>query len=143
MRFSAFSSRAPVNTTALVVPSPAELSRDWATSTNILAAGCSMDISCKIVAPSFVMVISPRGLTNILSIPLGPRVLLTMLATAFAAAIFILSTSFPFVCSFLGSIIIIGWPALSIGTKTSSKYPICTEGILLDNLNLFLTWLQI
>ena len=37
-----------------------------------LATWCSTSIFCRIVAPSFVMVTSPSGLTSILSIPFGP-----------------------------------------------------------------------
>lgn len=58
-------------------------------SIRILAAGLSTWIEDKMVAPSFVTVIaflacSSPILTRILSIPLGPRVVLTKSATAIA-----------------------------------------------------------
>ena len=46
----------------------------------ILAAGCSICISSRIVTPSFVITISPVVSTSILSIPFGPNVLLTVFA---------------------------------------------------------------
>ena len=49
-----------------------------------------MSISLSIVAPSLVITTSPIASTNILSIPFGPRVLLTASDTAFAAAILLL-----------------------------------------------------
>lgn len=58
-------------------------------SIKILAAGLSTCIDLNIVAPSFVTLIcllcgpDPIG-TNILSIPLGPNVVLTKSATAIA-----------------------------------------------------------
>jgi len=58
-------------------------------SIRILAAGLSTCIDRRIVAPSFVTLIclflGPAAIgTSILSIPLGPRVVLTKSATAMA-----------------------------------------------------------
>ncbi len=94
-RFSAFRSSSPVNITAVVVPSPTSSSWVRATSTIIFAAGCSISISLRIVTPSFVMTTSPSVSTNILSMPFGPRVVLTAEATALAAVIFMPWASFP------------------------------------------------
>lgn len=47
------------------------------------------------VAPSLVIVTSPSGETRILSMPLGPRDVLTMLEMDFAAMIFALVASRP------------------------------------------------
>ena len=81
--------------TLVVVPSPTLSSCVLATSTIIFAAGCSISIVSRIVAPSFVIVTSPSESTSILSIPFGPRVVLTASATALAAAILFLWASFP------------------------------------------------
>jgi hypothetical protein len=56
----------------------------------ILAAGWSMSISLRMVAPSLVMTTSPMLSTSILSMPFGPRVVRTASATAFAAAMLLL-----------------------------------------------------
>ncbi len=87
---SAFFKSSPAMMTAVVVPSPTSSSWVLATSTSILAAGCSMSISLRIVTPSLVTTISPNPSTSILSIPLGPRVVLTVSARTFPARIFIL-----------------------------------------------------
>lgn len=50
---------------------------------------CSTCILSRMVAPSFVMVTSPSGLTSILSIPLGPREDRRMLLTLLAARMFV------------------------------------------------------
>jgi hypothetical protein len=63
----------PHSTVTEVVPSPAAMSWLFASSTNILAAGCVTSILFRIVAPSFVIVTSLFALTSILSIPLGPK----------------------------------------------------------------------
>ena len=94
---SAFSSSAPARTTAEVVPSPTSLSVVFAISTNILAAGCWTSISLRIVAPSFVMVTSPSESTSILSIPLGPRLVCTISAMIFDAAMLFFWASRPLV----------------------------------------------
>ena len=49
-----------------------------------------MFISSRIVTPSLVTVTSPKESTNILSIPLGPKVVLTVSATNLAAIILVL-----------------------------------------------------
>ncbi|OJH50163.1 hypothetical protein MPF_0958 [Methanohalophilus portucalensis FDF-1] len=54
------------------------------------------------MAPSLVRTMSPMEFTIILSIPLGPRVVLTMFATAFAAAMFTDKASLPCLCSVRG-----------------------------------------
>ena len=93
---SACSIRAPTRMTAVVVPSPTSLSCVRATSITIFAPGVFTAISPRIVAPSFVITISPPAwFTSILSMPRGPSVDLTALAIAFAAIIFERWTSFP------------------------------------------------
>ena len=81
--------------TAVVVPSPTSSSWVFATSTNILAAGCSMSISFNIVTPSFVTTTSPSPSTSILSIPFGPSVVLTVSANTFPANMLFLCASLP------------------------------------------------
>ena len=98
-RSSAFFSSSAPRTTAVVVPSPATSSTVFATSTIIFAAGLSMSISLRIVTPSFVITTSPRESTSILSIPFGPNVVRTASPTAFAAFIFAICASLPFVRS--------------------------------------------
>src|SRR5579871_3475265 len=85
MRPSARFRSSPVMMTAVVVPSPHSWSWVLATSTSILAAGCSTSISLRIVTPSFVTTTSPMESTSILSSPRGPRVDRTASAIAFAA----------------------------------------------------------
>ena len=87
--FSASLRSSPANTATVVVPSPTSSSWVLEISIKILAAGLSTKMDCKIVAPSFVTVIlsllacSPSDY-KILSIPFGPRVVLTKSATAIA-----------------------------------------------------------
>ncbi len=88
-------SSSPAIITTVVVPSPTSLSWVFAMSTRIFATGCSTFISSSIVAPSFVMIMSPSSLTSILSIPLGPSVVFTALATATATAMFVRCASLP------------------------------------------------
>lgn len=52
------------------------------TKITILAVGWTTSIFCKIVAPSFVIKVSPLLSLIILSIPLGPRLVLIQSATA-------------------------------------------------------------
>ena len=87
-RFSAFFSSSPAIIAAVVVPSPTSSSCVFATSTSIFAAGCSICISSRIVTPSFVITMSPKESTSILSMPFGPSVDLTASATDLAAAMF-------------------------------------------------------
>ncbi|OPY18528.1 MAG: hypothetical protein A4E23_01351 [Methanomethylovorans sp. PtaU1.Bin073] len=94
---SAFVSNSPVSIAAVVVPSPTSSSWVLDTSTTILAAGCSISISLRMVAPSLVITMSPNESTSILSMPLGPSVLLTAFATAFPARILMLRASLPLV----------------------------------------------
>ena len=75
----------PAMMTEVVVPSPTSWSWVFATSTSILAAGCWTSISLRMVTPSLVMTTSPMESTSILSIPLGPRLLLTASAMVLAA----------------------------------------------------------
>ena len=98
---SAFSSRAPPNTTDEVVPSPTSLSTVFEISTIIFAAGCCTSISLSIVAPSFVIVTSPRESTSILSRPRGPRLDRTNSDTSFAAVMLFCCASLPFCCKAL------------------------------------------
>ena len=78
--------RDPQRTVTEVVPSPATMSCDFASSTSIFAAPHSdTSILFKMVAPSLVMVTSLFPLTSILSIPLGPREVRMASASFFAA----------------------------------------------------------
>jgi len=73
--FDCFNNSPAINTTE-VVPSPTSLSYDLAISTKHLAAGCTISSNPIKVAPSFEMVtLFPSWIS--LSIPLGPRVVLT------------------------------------------------------------------
>mmetsp|Transcript_10928 Transcript_10928/g.32507 ORF Transcript_10928/g.32507 Transcript_10928/m.32507 type:complete len:276 (-) Transcript_10928:111-938(-) len=94
-----FFSNAPQMTTTDVVPSPATTSCDLESSTSIFAAGCVTVMRCKMVAPSFVMMTLPSGEAIILSMPRGPRDVRTASATAFAASMLVVRTSFFFVLS--------------------------------------------
>ena len=85
IRSVAFLRSSPARMTLVVVPSPTSASWVLATSTSILAAGCWTSISLRMVTPSLVMTTSPTESTSILSIPLGPRLLLTALEIAMAA----------------------------------------------------------
>mmetsp|Transcript_30154 Transcript_30154/g.88180 ORF Transcript_30154/g.88180 Transcript_30154/m.88180 type:complete len:256 (+) Transcript_30154:4625-5392(+) len=89
------SRRAPATTTTVVVPSPASMSCDWDSSTSILAAGWRTFILDRIVAPSLLMRTSPSGICISLSIPRGPSEVRTALATALAATMLDVRTSFP------------------------------------------------
>mmetsp|Transcript_38155 Transcript_38155/g.73181 ORF Transcript_38155/g.73181 Transcript_38155/m.73181 type:complete len:231 (-) Transcript_38155:89-781(-) len=86
-------SRAPASTVTEVVPSPAFMSWDFASSTSIFAAGLRTSIVFRIVAPSFVMVTSPFAEQTILSIPRGPRLVRIASATALAAYMLAVRTS--------------------------------------------------
>mmetsp|Transcript_30521 Transcript_30521/g.67077 ORF Transcript_30521/g.67077 Transcript_30521/m.67077 type:complete len:250 (+) Transcript_30521:175-924(+) len=89
------SSSAPATTTTVVVPSPASMSCDCDSSTSILAAGWRTFILDRIVAPSLDIRTSPSGICISLSMPRGPREVRTALATALAATILDVRTSFP------------------------------------------------
>ena len=84
---SAAPSRLPAITTTDVVPSPASTSCAAERSTNIFAEGCMTDMLFNIVFPSFVMIVSPLPDWIILSIPRGPREVLTASATAMKVSI--------------------------------------------------------
>ncbi len=105
---SALSKSEPAKTTTDVVPSPTSLSTLLVISTIIFAAGCSTSISLRIVAPSFVIVTSPTVSTSILSMPLGPRLDLTISETSFAAVILFRCASLSFVSVLPSFIKIIG-----------------------------------
>mmetsp|Transcript_417 Transcript_417/g.1264 ORF Transcript_417/g.1264 Transcript_417/m.1264 type:complete len:329 (+) Transcript_417:1049-2035(+) len=92
--FPRFSSSAATTTTE-VVPSPTSESCSCASSTNTFATGCSTSSRDRIVAPSFVIVMSPTSSTNILSSPTGPSDDLTMFAIAVVAVTCSCRTSFP------------------------------------------------
>ncbi|MPM66314.1 hypothetical protein SDC9_113221 [bioreactor metagenome] len=109
---SALLKSSPATTAALVVPSPTSSSWVLDTSTTIFAAGCSISISLRMVAPSFVITTSPIESTSILSIPLGPRVVLTASATAFAAIMLLLWASLPLVRLLPSFKMKIGCPAI-------------------------------
>ncbi len=98
-RSPAFFSSSPASSTAVVVPSPTSLSWVLATSIIILAAGCCTSISSSTVAPSLVMVMSPRLSMSILSMPLGPRVVFRTSAMICAASMLLLRASRPLVLS--------------------------------------------
>ena len=76
----------PANKVTVVVPSPTSLSYDFAISTNIFAAGWTISNYSNIVAPSLVIIVLFPVLI-ILSIPLGPKVVLTTSAIALTAFI--------------------------------------------------------
>mmetsp|Transcript_25921 Transcript_25921/g.62646 ORF Transcript_25921/g.62646 Transcript_25921/m.62646 type:complete len:205 (-) Transcript_25921:47-661(-) len=85
--------------TTEVVPSPTSLSCISDSCTSTRAAGCSTSSISRIVAPSFVIVTSPRSSTSILSSPIGPNDVFTTLATEQAAVTFWVRTSCPVVRS--------------------------------------------
>merc|ERR1719318_446276 len=90
---SAASRRLPAITTTEVVPSPASISWALLSSTNILAAGWTTFIWFRMVAPSLVMVTSLLASWIILSMPLGPRLVLTASDRALAAWMLLLRIS--------------------------------------------------
>ncbi len=92
---SAFFRSSLARTTAVVVPSPTMSSWVLAISTIIFAAGCSTSISLRIAAPSFVMVMSPSESISILSMPLGPSVVLRTSPMTRAAMMLFLWASLP------------------------------------------------
>ena len=94
-KVSDFFNNSPAMITAVVVPSPTSSSWVFATSTSIFAAGCSISISFKMVTPSLVTTISPSPSTNILSIPFGPNVVLTVSANTLPAKMLFLCASLP------------------------------------------------
>ena len=96
IRSVAFLRSSPARMTLVVVPSPTSASWVLATSTSILAAGCWTSISFRMVTPSLVMTTSPTESTSILSIPLGPRLLLTASEIALAAEMLLNWASLPF-----------------------------------------------
>ena len=71
-------SNSPANKHTDVVPSPTSSSWDFAISTKILAAGCTISSKDKIVAPSLEIVAPLSAYIN-LSIPLGPFFFLLLL----------------------------------------------------------------
>lgn len=80
-------SSSPQSTATLVVPSPTSSSWTRAMSTRTFAAALSRLIDFSIVAPSFVTLTlwsCSEIRCSILSIPLGPRVVLTRSAMAMA-----------------------------------------------------------
>mmetsp|Transcript_46781 Transcript_46781/g.106181 ORF Transcript_46781/g.106181 Transcript_46781/m.106181 type:complete len:261 (-) Transcript_46781:51-833(-) len=95
-RRSAACSSAPAMTTTEVVPSPASTSCAFESSTIIFAVGWVSFICCRMVAPSLEMRTSPLGSWIILSMPFGPKDVLTVSATALAARMFVMRTSMPF-----------------------------------------------
>lgn len=83
--FSASLNNSAANTHTLVVPSPTSSSCTFEMLTRILAAALSSCIDFKIVAPSFVTVMSPEDADcRILFMPFGPRVDLTRSPSASA-----------------------------------------------------------
>mmetsp|Transcript_49243 Transcript_49243/g.118341 ORF Transcript_49243/g.118341 Transcript_49243/m.118341 type:complete len:292 (+) Transcript_49243:748-1623(+) len=85
--FSASRSSSPQSTVTEVVPSPTSESCVRAMSMSTLAAALSTTMDCRMVAPSFVTVTPCPAdvvLCRILSMPLGPSVVLTKSAMAMA-----------------------------------------------------------
>mmetsp|Transcript_55635 Transcript_55635/g.144646 ORF Transcript_55635/g.144646 Transcript_55635/m.144646 type:complete len:268 (+) Transcript_55635:991-1794(+) len=121
---SAACSSAPAVTTTEVVPSPASTSWAFESSTIILAVGCVSFICCRMVAPSFEMITSPLGSWIILSMPFGPSDVLTVWATALAARMLVILTSWPF-SSFLFCLA----PSLIAGTNGPGKPQACRQGV--------------
>ena len=68
---------------------------DLAMSTRVLAAGCTIWSSLRIVAPSLEMVDLPLVSTMSLSMPLGPRVVLTESDTTSHALMLLMSCCLP------------------------------------------------
>lgn len=68
---------------------------DLAISTRILAAGWTMSRSFMMVAPSLEMVVLPLSSWINLSIPLGPRVVLTASPTTVHAVMLLSNCAFP------------------------------------------------
>merc|ERR1719158_2468608 len=95
---SAASRRLPAITQTEVVPSPASISCALLSSTNILAAGWTTFIWLRMVAPSLVMVTSPLASWIILSMPLGPKLVLMASERALAAMmlLFLISSGLEF-----------------------------------------------
>ena len=129
---SDFFRSSPAITTAEVVPSPTSSSWVFATSTIIFAAGCSISISLRMVTPSLVMTTSPMVSTSILSMPFGPRVVLTAPATAFAAAMFMLWASRPRVREPPSLRIRIGCPPSCADMISISKYSVAYRVMYAD-----------
>ncbi len=96
-------------TTAVVVPSPISCSCVLATSTTIFAAGCSTWMFSRMVTPSFVIVMSPKLSTIILSMPFGPSVVRTVSATSLAARMLFFWAFLPLVRCVPSGMIKIGW----------------------------------
>mmetsp|Transcript_45746 Transcript_45746/g.118237 ORF Transcript_45746/g.118237 Transcript_45746/m.118237 type:complete len:256 (-) Transcript_45746:46-813(-) len=94
---SACSSSEPASTTTPVVPSPISSSCDFESCTNSLPTSFSTSMRSKMVAPSFVTVTSPSPEMRTLSIPLGPRLVRMMFATARAARMLAFCASKPLV----------------------------------------------
>ena len=67
-------------------------------STNVFAAGCTMSRSFMMVAPSFDIVVFCPSKTS-LSIPLGPKVVRIVSATAWHALMFDIICDFPWLVS--------------------------------------------
>ena len=103
-----------------------------------LAAGCCTSISSRIVAPSLVILISPIESTSILSIPLGPKLVLTNSATILAAVILFLLASLSFVSVVPSFKTRIGtcWPWFSCGHQ---KVHLCNH-YLAKNRNINFSW---
>jgi hypothetical protein len=66
-----------------VVPSPTSSSYVLDISIIFLAAGWLTSISLRIALPSLVITMPPMGSISIFNMDLGPRVVVTILATAF------------------------------------------------------------
>lgn len=88
-------SSSPAKRTTEVVPSPTSLSYALAISTKTFAAGWTMSKRLRIVAPSLdIVVLFP--ILIILSMPLGPSVVLTISAIDWQALMFEIIYAFPY-----------------------------------------------
>ena len=81
-RFEHWFNSEPASTVTDVVPSPASISCERASSTSILAVGWNTCMWDRMVAPSLVIMTSPLPSSIILSIPRGPSDVRTASATA-------------------------------------------------------------
>lgn len=98
--FSDYSINIPARITTPVVPSPISLSYEIESSTINLDMGWVISIFSIIVAPSLVIKGSPSGEMIILSIPFGPKEVLTIFAIAKPANKFYLIASIPLTLRF-------------------------------------------
>ena len=85
----------PHNKTTVVVPSPTSASCDRAMSTKVFTAGWTISNNFMIVAPSLVIVVTPRLSTTNLSNPRGPKVVRMVSTMAMHALMFEINWPLP------------------------------------------------